>query len=298
MSQKRVTIYGDLIETADIPDMISRIMSSGRLVGNDFIVAANDLLQISVGSCLLPNGILIIEDEIKSLVVPNSSLPSDYTVIYQLEDTITLGGSPAILRLISGMKKQEDYTDAVVLGWIRYVGGSIPLNASMFMQPSHLQVKLNASEFHYLNNCPLSIIPSATTAVWTTETVFLSNEACTRFINSDVIPSTYTFKLPFTIPSKGQPRKLITRLLVDSNCLVTYAINLKGNMISLSPNNGLISNTGDVITRELDIPLNTSLQWNSGTTAYIEVTIEAQPSRGTSIAYIGLTMEATPFLLF
>jgi len=104
--------------------------------------------------------------------------------------------------------------------------------------------------------------------------------------------------MPFSIPSEGQPRKLVTRLLVDFNCLTTFSINLKGNVIALSPNGGLISNTGTIITREFDIPVDASLSWEAGTTAYIEATIDSQPSRGISIAYVGLTLEATPFNLF
>ena len=56
--QRRINIFGDLIDTADLPEMIANIMSPGRLAGNDFIVAASDLLQISAGSCLLPDGVL------------------------------------------------------------------------------------------------------------------------------------------------------------------------------------------------------------------------------------------------
>ena len=384
MAQSRITIFGDLIDTADMPTVITNILAPGRLVGNDFVVAASDFMQITPGSCLLPNGILVVENETQSLVVPNSSLATDYTVIYQLEDTITLGGSPAILRLLSGAKQQADYTDGTILGWIRYPGGSVPLDAGFFVQPSHLRIIQKPDVFYYLNNCPLVLIqppvsfsvpsssiqipPSVTanffnfsvhplssgTAVQLTSaglpsplmpstTYYIVNattagfqlaatptgvpivlttvgsgtqmftvqsqswqimadyplsEACTRFVNAQTIPSTYTFRMPFTISNNGQPRKLVTRLLVDFNCLVTFSINLKGTNIPLSPNGGLISNTGTIITREFDIPVKSSLTWNGGATAFIECTVNSQPSRGVSIGYVGLTMEPTPFTLF
>lgn len=382
MSQRRITIFGDLIDTADMPEVISNIMAPGRLTGNDFIVAASDFMQISAGSCLLPNGILVVEDETKSLVIPNSSLATDYTVIYQLEDTITLGGSPAILRLLSGTKRQIDFTDGTILGWIRYPGGSVPLDASFFVQPSHLRIVQKTDEFYYTNPCPIKIIKhpltniivpntnvditnntfsypnsaipagtavtltttgtlpaplltattyyavsstamtfklatspigtaidlttvgsgntifNVTASSWSETTDYVLSEACTRFTNISSIPSAFTFRMPFVIPSAGQPRKLITRLLVDFNCLTTFSINLKGTTISLTPNGGLISNTGTIITREFDIPMNSSLIWEAGQTAFIECTIDSQPSRGTSIAYVGLTLEPTPFTLF
>lgn len=297
MSQRRINIFGDLIDTADLPEMIANIMAPGRLAGNDFIVAASDLLQISPGSCLLPDGVLVIENEIKSLVISSSSLATDYTVVYQLEDTQTLGGSPAILRLLSGTKRQEDMTDGTILGWVRYPGGSIPLSASFFVQPSSLRITKDASTFYYSNHCPLSAIRSGTSG-WTEAIDYVLNEACTRFVNTTAVPSTYTLRFPFTIPSSGQPQKVVTRLLVDFSCLVTFSINLKGTVVALTPNSGLISNTGTIITREFGVPSDVALIWSPGSTAFIEINIEAQPSRGASIAYVGLTLEPTPFTLF
>lgn len=297
MSQRRLNIYGDLIDTADLPEMIANIMAPGRLMGNDFVVAASDLLQITPGSCLMPDGVLVIENEIKSLVIPSSSLATDYTVIYQLEDTRTLGGSPAILRLLSGIKRQEDFSDGTIIGWVRYPGGSIPLSSSMFIQPSSLRITNNTSEFYYSNSCPLTAIKS-NTAGWTESVEYVMQEACTRFLNTLGAPSTYNLRFPFTVSSAGQPRKLITRLLVDFNCLVTFSINLRGTVVSLTPNGGLISNTGTIITREFTVPTSASLVWDAGTTAFIDVTIDSQPNRGASIAYVGLTLEPTPFTLF
>ena len=297
MSQRRINIFGDLIDTADMPEMISNIMAPGRLIGNNFIVAASDYMNITPGSCLLPDGVLVIENETKSLVIPNSSLATDYTVIYQLEDTRTLGGSPAILRLLSGVKRQQDFIDGTILGWIRYPGGSIPISPSFFIQPSPLRITKAADQFYYLNSCPLNVI-KPTTSGWAETYDYVLSEACSRFVNTLSVPSSYVMRIPFIIPSTGQPRKLVTRLLVDFNCLVTFTINLKGTVIPLSPNGGLVSNTGTIITREFDIPLDVSLTWEAGNTAYIEATIDSQPSRGTSIAYVGLTLEPTPFTLF
>lgn len=377
MSQSRRNTFGDLIDTADLPDMISNIMSPGRLVGNNFSVAQTDLMQISPGSCLLPDGVLILEDEVQNLVIPSSSLAADYTVIYQLQSTQTLGGSPAILQLLSGIQRQENFTNGTILGWVRYPGGSIPLSSSFFIQPSSLRISKRADTFYYTNNCPLfGIRPTTTFSIpsanvnlvantfttstpfptgwaitvasigtlptplvagatyyvvnpttstfqlasvqsgtpiditaagsggvtfasfWTESLAFVLSEACQRFVNTSIVPATYTLRFPFVIPGTGQPQKLVTRLLVDFNCLVTFSINLQGTVVTLTPNSGLLSNTGTIITSEFVIPSNSSLTWKAGTTAYMQVDINAQPSRGASIAYVGLTTEPTPFTLF
>lgn len=156
MSQRRLNIFGALIETADMPDLASNFMAPSRLVGNNFLVAAADLLQITAGSCLLPDGVLVIETEVKNISIPNSSLATDYTVLYQLEDTGTIGGSPAVLRLVDGIKRQENLTDGTIIGWVRYPGGNIPLASSFFIQPSHLRIHNNPAEFYFKSLCPLS----------------------------------------------------------------------------------------------------------------------------------------------
>ncbi len=298
MSQRRLNFFGDLIDTGDLPEMIANIVAPGRLRGCDFVVAASDLLSVAPGSCLLPDGVLIIEDETKYLVVPNSSLATDYTVLYQLEDTRTLGGSPAILRLLSGIKRQVDMQDSAILGWINYPGGSIPLSSSFFTQSSHLRVSKRADTFYYSNQCPILGIRDASASHWQETIDYVLSEACNRFTNTTSMPAQYTLRIPFIIPSDGQPQKLVVRLLVDFNCLVTFKIYLKGELLELTPNGGLVSNTGTLITREFNIPKLMATSWKGGTTAYIDVVIDAQPSRGVSLAYLGLTTEPTPFTLF
>jgi hypothetical protein len=425
MGQRRLNTFGALIDTEDMPSLAARLISAGRLDGNDFLVAASDLLQITAGSCMLPDGVLVIETEVKNLVIPNSSLAADYTILYQLEDTGTLGGSPAILRLLSGIKRQENVTDGTILGWVRYPGGNVALSSSFFIQPSHLKIKNNPAEFYYKSLCPLAeairepsgslstyrhtlpdmtittvtpisfgslssrisgvtimprtqitesvtnhlsiaikkgteilfsfntqpvlsggngslevkptlmikssatpsafiinpeeyvtleitrtgIVPAtagefvltlespATTGQWVESTTYIASEACTRLENNSAIPAVYSIRFPFIIADK-QPSKLISRLLVDFNCLVTFSLHVKGLSLSLSPNNGLVSNTGDIITREFYVPKNNSIEWDVGTTAYVEMNIDAQAGRGVSIAYMGLTLEPTPFTLF
>lgn len=294
--QRRLNIFGGLIDTADMPEMMSNVMSAGRLVGFDFMVAESDFMSITAGSCLLPDGVLIIEDEVKNLIIPNSSLETEYTVMYQLEDTRTLGGSPAILRLVSGMLRQDAVVDGTILGWIRYPGGSVPLSDSFFIQPSHLRITNQPDTFYY-NQCPIS--PIRTPASEWPETIeYILNEPCTRYTNTSAGQLLHTLQFPFIIPSKGQPRKLVTRLSVDFNCLVSFSIKLNGMTVALTPNSGLVSNTGTLITREFDILLESDLVWSAGNTAYIEAVIDAQANRGASIAYVGLTLEPTPFTLF
>ncbi len=295
MSQRRINVYGDLIDTADMPDMISNIMAPGRIIGCNFTVAGSDLMYVTPGSCLLPDGVLVLEDEAKSLIVPNSSLPADYTIVYQLEDTIILGGSPAILRLLTGIKRQQDFPDGVILGWLRYPGGSIPISPEFFIQPSHLRIEKRSDTFTYINQCPLSVIKQES-GFWHESHVDVESEYCTKYTNTSDSLASYVVKFPFVIPGIGQPRKLVCRLLADFNAIATFSLKLHDIDINLS--SGSISNTGGLITREISVPYVVWLEWTAGHTAQIIVNIDAYPGKGVSIAYIGLTSEPTPFNLF
>lgn len=147
MAQQRITVFGDLIDTSDLPTMASNIMSPGRLVGMEFTVGAADLLRVTPGTCILPDGVLLLEDEPRDVMINNSSFATDYTIVYQLEDARVLGGSPAKLRILTGTIRQTALTDATIIGWIKYPGGSIPLADSHLIQPSRLRIEPHVDRF-------------------------------------------------------------------------------------------------------------------------------------------------------
>jgi len=503
MTQQRIVTFGSLIETDDLPTVIASITSPGRYVGNDFEVAQIDLLRVTPGAALLPDGVLILESEAKEILVTNTSAPANYTIVYRLEDTTILGGSPAELALLPGISKQSDFTDSVVLGWLRYPGGSVPISENQFVQPSTLRVELDPARFYYevrspfpellrdpseLRGAPTTLqiplldplrtialggvrgrvlgaallstntqaanianytaysvkkgatqllaastsaaaitggAPKAMTkttgintnffvidptdvitvavtktgdprgaqlvadvigtfaivglemqftrtagTAWTFTTndigrivhitagtnsgqqgrvvrfisgtvvavealrggvlqaavgeeldlhehidtdlslavelpgangnfqesqLVINSEELTRFVNVDVVAHTLNLKLPFTMSPEGQPKKLVTRLSVDVNCIVTFKVELAGTLYTLSPGSGEVTSTGGVVTKELDIPV---LPSNDGKMGAIIISANAQSGRGFSLGYIALTLEATPFILF
>lgn len=435
MVQTRYIVFGSLVETDDLPTVVANLFYPGRYVGTDFEVAGVDLLRVTSGSVLLPDGVLIIEDEAKNLVLPLPSFAASYTIAYQLEDSSILGGSPAILRVLPGLLRQDDFTnnDTTVIGWLQYPGGSVPLNESYFSQPAPLRVQPSTAAFYqsslapfpqavrpsaeipgsygmvttpvsdmgavYAGNAFVSngsqtsrlagaslyvqagvvasnanymvyqikkgstilytydtrptpvgqgaitaatpvqmvkntlvaasnftfatneiaslvatetgVVPAssgafifstetpAATGNWRETTSLLSNEMVTRWQNVGTTTETYTLYLPFVIPDSGAPAKVITRLLVDFNCITTISLVVGGNTVNLSPNSGIISNTGTLVTREFEVPTAVAgVTWTPAQTALVKIDINAQPGRGTSLAQIALTLEPTPFQLF
>lgn len=493
MAQERKLIFGALIETEDLPVAISNIMSPGRLIGMVFEVSASDLLRITPGSCLLPDGVIILENASKQLLISNSSFAADYTVVYQLEDTRVLGGSPATLRLLPGILRQDVFTDSVVLGWVKYPGGSVPLSDSHFVQPNSVRVKAstgallntflppfaaairpveelrgaptiktvrqtnlstafstiqsyagqtarvtgasittdstsivghntNFDTFAIKRSIPITAsttsasttltnvnpvsrvalnqsisgpgIPAGATVVsivgtsvtmsalasltatgstlafldtlytydtrltqqggitfaqptpmikaslppdrfflqptdvvvtqntvsnsptaasgeinvvaevpgssgnWQESFFPLSGEHTYKFLNIGALTSTYNLLLPFVITGEGQPRKLLSRLNVDFNVIVTFSLVVGGTTVTLEPVSGTVANTGGLITREFTIPFVSGVTWTPGKTAQIKVSINAQPGGSAAFAHVALSLENTPYLIF
>lgn len=496
MVQTRIVEYGALVQSSDMPTVIANIMAPGRLEGMAFSATANNILSISPGTVLLPDGVMISEDQTKSLVINNTAFATNYTVTYQFQSADVIGGSPATLNLLTGIVKQESLSDSTVLGWILYPGGSVALDTSMFVQPRPVRVSppkgvfsslylppfvdalrppteragavaVRSSRFANLNspstqatafagtparvlgasvltdtsavqasglsydtftvshvvtvtgnivngspvisnlsdvsrlavgqtvgngnngipngatviappsgnsvtisaqatatvsggyltfgnalftgstqsssllpgsplpltrvpNLPLSafvigpsdaltvstqttaspppgVVPGAVEIVaevparsgnWQETVMQLGSETVMQFLNLSPQTLTYDFRLPFVVSGAGKPNKVVTRLSVDFNCIVTYSILVGGQALILSPVSGTVANTGGLITQEFSIPTLTSTKWSVGAVAYIDVSIQAQSGGSASFAYVGLTLDDAPYLLF
>jgi hypothetical protein len=478
-----------------MPSDIANIMAAGRLVGMEFIASAADQVSISPGTVLLPDGVVILEDKTQTLQISNTAFSVSYTVVYQLQSSTIIGGSPATLLLLTGIIKQSTLTDATVLGWIIYPGNAVALDPSMFLQPRPIRVdppegvlhtlflppfveglrppaeksgsvstksvrvtNLNTTSLQtvsfggvptrilgatvvtdvgiasnvlnydvlFLNksfvvtgnlvngsnilsnlsdttqitigqqvrgtgipngatvvsapsggsvtisgnagstltaspvtfSSALYSLSTATTSLvaglpqplsktvgapisryvigatdtlsvsinpnppahafpagsisggidiavempaksgnWQEQIVSIGTETALQFLNVSTSTLTYDLKLPFVITGEGQPHKLITRLNVDFNTIVTFTVLVGNKILILSPVSGSVANTGGLVTMEFAIPNNT-VTWTNGTMAYIDVSIQAQGGGSASFSFIGLTLEDAPYPLF
>jgi len=297
MSQRRLNIFGDFIDAMDLPDALSHMFSAGRYSGNVFSVADSSHLRLSAGAFMLPNGVVVLEDEYKDLLIPNSSAPISYTVLYQSEDDLLMGGSPAILKLVSGLYQQETFTDSTVMGWVVYQGGSVPLSASHFFQPNYLRVVSAPSTFLWEMLSPL---PAALrVGAWqeTTSYTESTGESVTKWqspINTSGVTSTQTVRIPFIV--KNQPQKLVIRMHVDIHCYLDIKVNIGGTLLSVA---SLVSNTSSLASFEYNLPFTDSSIWQQGKTACVEINISStQSARSASIAYVAMTSEQLPFSIF
>lgn len=134
---------------------------------------------------------------------------------------------------------------------------------------------------------------------WQESYVEAGTETTYAFTNVGNTTQTFTFLLPFIVTGAGQPGKLVSRLNVSFNTIVTFEIiDNAGTAYTLSPLSGTVANTGGLLTRELTIPTIAGELWTPGTSAYISVAINAQPGGSAAFAHISLTQENEPYLVF
>lgn len=141
MSQTRIQDYGSPVIASSLKILTNSLVGSGILNGNGFSYGGSDTngfrLNISPGRCVTNQGVIVIEDEIQTIYIPNTSSGAEYTVYYSHVDADISGGIPATLTLDSGFLNQ---VDGCILGFIQYTGGNEPLNASHFIQPLPLKL--------------------------------------------------------------------------------------------------------------------------------------------------------------
>jgi hypothetical protein len=140
MSQKRIQDYGSPIVAQSLKSLTDSITTAGILSGNEFVSESERRIRINPGACVTHQGVIIVEDEAKTLSMEsNTSSAVDYTIYYLHEDVDISGGVAAELILESGLLT-SDVVKGCILGYVRYPGGGIPLEQSHFIQPPPLTI--------------------------------------------------------------------------------------------------------------------------------------------------------------
>jgi len=143
MAQTRLFNFGDPVTAERIGYMIDAEYIAQVVEGFDMTATDVDEVTISPGKAVVvgvPSGLLhdtarfIIEDAIDVLHISNTSAAKNFTIMYVHEDSQLSGGIAAILTAVDGL--YTSYQDAVILGWIVYPGGGVPLEDDMlYMAP-------------------------------------------------------------------------------------------------------------------------------------------------------------------
>lgn len=297
MSQKRIQDFGSPVIAKSFKLLSQAITDAGVLDGHEFIVDAADRMRINPGTCVTNQGVILLEDEVKILTIQNTSIPADYTIYYSHEDADISGGIAAILTMDSGLLTTS-VVNGVILGYVRYPGGGVPLDQSNFIQPPKIKIG--------------TIIPTRETTPWIipvkgkgymttatsgaaitlTDTWDMSGSKPEMYLkarNITVSSGTVTLTFPFKV--SDVPFALLQMVIgTDINALVTpYFIDSLGTLASLSsPFSGQTS----LSVKSVDIPRNTEQTPN--TLVYLQLEITLAASREAKIQALGLSTYNLP----
>ena len=141
MTQQRLINFGTDADAAKVKEINQQFFAPQVLRATPPFLSAipPDTLQLQPHGVIFANGVVLVEAEIKNFTVPTSFGSADYTLFYEHIDEDIIGGSTATLELRSGLF--ETLPNAVILGWVRYPGGSVPLDGTMLFPASPGQVR-------------------------------------------------------------------------------------------------------------------------------------------------------------
>lgn len=135
MSQKRYINFGADMNADDLNDSRKQYIAPTVLSGGVF-VAADNKLRIASTSLALPSGIIVTEDQYKTLTL--SGVPGDvsknFTIVYSHDDQDVINGTAAILEVYNDLLAQSSLSNATIIGWVTYPGGGVALSSEHFIQ--------------------------------------------------------------------------------------------------------------------------------------------------------------------
>lgn len=138
--QKILIALGDTVTSSAIQEILKALAVPAILDGFELTAPESDTIAVSPGSALTDSGVLIYEDEVKTLPFTPSVQPGNYTLYYRYVPSQNFGGNPATLDIQSGLIPEDLFSNGVLLGWLKYPGGSVPLSNSMFVSAKRIKI--------------------------------------------------------------------------------------------------------------------------------------------------------------
>ncbi len=137
MTQKRYWNTGDPFVAAKARDVHIGLHRKGVYRRYDVTVIAVDTIEIGAnGFALLPDGIAVTEDfAVPKRITVLPTTPTEYTVTARHTENNQTGGAAVIYTIEEGNLDNEDISNGIVIAWIHYPGGGVPITQPMVELP-------------------------------------------------------------------------------------------------------------------------------------------------------------------
>lgn len=131
MSQRRFVNFGADANASNVKTINSILAAPQvmRATAPFLQASAPDQLIVRPHSVVFESGMMLDEDETLAFTVPTTFGSADYTLLYEHVDEDIIGGTAATIELRGGLL--NNLPDTVILGWVRYPGGSVQLDNTM-----------------------------------------------------------------------------------------------------------------------------------------------------------------------
>jgi hypothetical protein len=299
MVQRRIADYGAPIPASHIKSVLRAITPSKVLDGFRFSVASPNRMRISPGAAVTDVGVMILEDEAQTLTVTNSSLATNYTVYYLHNDVDVTGGLPATLVLEPGVLDPADIS-GVILGYIKYPGGAVPLSSVHFIQTepvklgSTLPNQYRTDTIFPYHSGAYFVRNQVGTIALTHEYEYTTGVSVNSFLrvrNTQTIGSA-TIELVFPYMIKENPfGRLLMGLSVDVNA--TMAVNIIDNSATYYTLNSLPLTGLSLQTLAFAIP--NEAEQSSGSMFYVSLQVGLAAGKECKVQYLSLSDYNLPY---
>jgi hypothetical protein len=298
---QRVEIaIGDPVQAGPLQEMFRSLVDSGILSGFELSASAADTISLNAGVAFADSGVFIVETEQQFIPFTLTVAPANFTVYYQYTPNNNFGGQDAILSLQPGLVPALGFTNGVVLGWIQYPGGSVPLDPnSMFLSAPRLRLSQDPNkllgEFNTVF-APLSTRWSLLSLTGPAPVISESYNATykapvTQLTNAGLVISRSSYVLPFRVPREGIGM-IQAQLLVSSGAVATFTLlDSQGNTVTPLGFN-FYTNVPMQIS-QLRIPYAAGLVPNSE--MLLQISLEINPSFSVILQSLGISSYTDPF---
>lgn len=129
MTQRRIWNFGDTFTSEKAAILSAALHSPGVYSGYLPTITDTDSLSLSSGFLMLPSGIVVTESSpIEMRIYPLPAAATNYTLTCRHTDRDLIGGQAALYAVETGLI--SSLPDGVVLAYIKYPGGAVPLSYS------------------------------------------------------------------------------------------------------------------------------------------------------------------------
>lgn len=300
MAQQRFINFGDTVLADRINEISTAIVESGVLSGAEFSVFDAETLAVGPSSVMLPT--LLMEESVATNVpIPLTSGAQDYTVVYEHLNQNVQGGVAAQLLLLKGIFDFGDLENTVILGWVKYPGGSIPLDDEFFIEAPKLQIS-NPTTFPsdimlppYLDKIHVqdeSPIPGS--IVQTDVYDEVNFKAFLELENTSASIQTIQHLFPFVVIT-SPPDRLVAEVSAELGASVTIELIAEDGTV-FSATNNVFSNTSNLFEfREMTVQGMDDSKFAPDRPYFVSLTTQLNTGRKAFISLVGTNINFLPF---